>query len=130
HGYKQSLVPQGASASITADGELTAPIFDDAVPQFRIAVRDFERSHDLKTIMGLARTRDALTLLNLFRLTTSDERVMLFDRLNQLVPAPASITRDSVRYWWPSVTEAWWQPVLRASGVQGIKKKKGALDGL
>jgi hypothetical protein len=130
HGYKQSLVPQGASASITADGSLTVPIFDDAAPQFRNAVRDFENSHDLKTIIALSRTRDALTLLNLFRLTTPDESVMLFDRLNQLVPAPTAITRESVRYWWPSVTAAWWQPVLRASGVQGIKKKKGTLDGL
>ncbi len=129
HGYKQSLVPQGASALMTADGELTVPVFDDAAPRFRAAVRDFARTHDLATIVSLSRRRDALTLLNLFRLTTSEESVILFDRLNQLVPAPASISREAVRDWRPDVTELWWRPILRATGLNAIKKKKGMFDG-
>jgi hypothetical protein len=78
----------------------------------------------MPTILALARTRDAFTLLNLFRVATPDERMLLYDRLNQLVPAPPSITRESVRYWSPWSTELWWTPVLRASGLQGIKKPK------
>ena len=123
-GFEQSLVPQGASALMTADGELSVPVFDDASPRFRAAVRDFANGHDLATIVSLARPRDALTLLNLFRLTTPDESVLLFDRLNQLVPAPASISREAVRYWRPDVTERWWRPILRATGLNSIKKKK------
>jgi hypothetical protein len=130
HGYEQSLVPQGASAVITQHGALSVPIFDDAAPAFRAAVREFERKHDMATIVALARARDAFTLLNLFRDATADERLILYDRLNQLVPAPPSITRESVRYWMPSSTELWWRPVIRASGLHTIKKKKGALDGL
>jgi hypothetical protein len=126
HGYEQSLVPQGASAMIEADGSLTVPVFDDAVPAFHAAMRD----HDMPTIVALARTRDAFTLLNLFRIASPDERMLLYDRLNQLVPAPFSITRESVRYWTPSSTELWWTPVLRASGINALKKKKGALEGL
>lgn len=129
-GFEQSLVPQGSSARMTADGELTVPVFDDAAPQFRAAVRDFAHKHDLATIVALARQRDALTLLNLFRLATPDECVILFDRLNQLVPAPPSISRQSVRDWRPDVTELWWRPILRATGLNVIKKKKGMLDGL
>lgn len=128
--FEQALVPQGASARMTADGELTVPVFDDAAPQFRAAVRDFAHTHELSTIVSLARQRDALTLLNLFRLTTPDESVILFDRLNQLVPAPASISRESVRDWRPDVTELWWRPILRVTGLNVIKKKKGMLDGL
>jgi hypothetical protein len=130
HGYEQSLVPAGASAMIGGDGELTVPIFDDAAPAFRRAVRNFAAGHDLATIVAQSRKRDALTLLNLFRLATPDERVVLFDRLNQLVPAPPSIVRNDVRYWQPSVTELWWRPILRATGLQNLKKKKGMLDGL
>ncbi|MBV8545651.1 MAG: hypothetical protein JO093_02940 [Acidobacteria bacterium] len=126
HGYEQSLVPQGASAMITSDGALSVPVFDDATPAFHAAVRD----HDVSTIVAHARMRDAFTLLNLFCLATPDERMLLYDRLNQLVPAPASITRESVRYWAPSSTELWWTPVLRASGINALKKKKGALQGL
>jgi ferric-dicitrate binding protein FerR (iron transport regulator) len=130
HGYEQSLVPEGASAVITPEGALSVPVFDDAAPQFRDAVRNFEHMHDMATIIALSRARDALTLLNLFRIATPDERVLLYDRLNQFVPAPPSITRESVRDWSPAATELWWRPVLRASGVQGIKKKKGMLAGL
>jgi hypothetical protein len=125
--YEQSLVPQGASASITIDGQLTAPVFDDAAPRFRASVRDFARSHDVATIVSLARTRDALTLLNLFRSATPEESVILYDRLNQLVPAPASIVREDVRDWRPDVTEQWWPAVLRATGVPALKKKKRPL---
>jgi ferric-dicitrate binding protein FerR (iron transport regulator) len=120
NGYEQSLVPQGASASIESDGSLTVPVFDDATPAFHAAMRN----HDMPAIAALARTRDAFTLLNLFRLATPDERGMLYDRLNDLVPAPPSITRESVRYWTPSSTELWWTPVLRASGIQALKKPK------
>ncbi|HXA17424.1 MAG TPA: FecR domain-containing protein [Thermoanaerobaculia bacterium] len=130
HGYQQSLVPQGASALMTADGALTVPVFDDATPRFRAAVRDFARAHDLPTIVSLARRRDALTLLNLFRLTTSEESLILFDRLNQLVPAPASISREAVRNWRPDVTELWWRPIIQATGLNAIKKKKGMFEGL
>jgi len=126
HDYEQSLVPQGASAFIGSDSSLTVPIFDDAAPRFKTAVL----RHDVPAIVALARTRDAFTLLNLFRLSTPDERMLLYDRLNQLVPPPPSITRESVRYWTPSSTELWWRPVLRACGIQTLKKKKGALDGL
>jgi hypothetical protein len=120
HGYEQSLVPQGASALIESDGSLTVPVFDDAAPGFQAAVRRL----DMPTIVALARTRDAFTLLNLFRLATPDERGMLYDRLNQLVPAPPSITRESIRYWMPASTELWWTPVLRASGIHALKKPK------
>ncbi|HEV7573937.1 MAG TPA: FecR domain-containing protein [Thermoanaerobaculia bacterium] len=119
-GYEQSLVPQGASASIDSEGSLTVPVFDDATPAFHAAMRN----HDMPMIVAHARMRDAFTLLNLFRLATPDERGILYDRLNDLVPAPPSITRQSVRYWTPSSTELWWTPVLRASGIQALKKLK------
>jgi ferric-dicitrate binding protein FerR (iron transport regulator) len=120
HGYEQSLVPQGASAFIENDGSLTVPVFDDAAPAFQTAVR----KHDISTVVALARVRDAFTLLNLFRLSTPDERMLLYDRAKQLVPPPPSITRESVRYWTPESTELWWRPVLRATGIHALKKPK------
>ncbi|MEA2237978.1 MAG: hypothetical protein QOC81_2702 [Thermoanaerobaculia bacterium] len=130
HGWEQSLVPQGGSARIGSDGQITVPVFDDADPRFRAAVRDFAQAHDLTTILALARRRDAYTLLNLFRLTTPDESTRLYDRLNELVPAPLPVRREAVRNWRPETTELWWRPVIAASGLSEIKKKKGMLDGL
>ncbi len=129
-GLWQSLVPQGASASISAEGQISVPVFDDADPRFRVAAREFKHAHDLTTILSLARKRDAFTLLNLFRLATPDEATRLFDRLNELVPAPPPVRREAVRNWQPSTTEPWWRPVIAASGLGEIRKKKGMLDGL
>ena len=130
HGWEQSLVPHAASATIGSDGRISVPAFDDADPQFRAAVRDFAKAHDLTTILSLARRRDAFTLLNLFRLTTPDESTRLYDRLNELVPAPLPVRREAVRNWRTETTELWWRPVLAASGLGEIRKKKGMLDGL
>ena len=118
--WAQTLVPQGAKASIDAGGHLGPPIFEDASPEFQSALS----RGDLEAALPLARRRDALTLLNLFRSATPDQRLLLYDRLNQLVPAPPSVPREAMRNWTMLTTEPWWPSVLKASGVPAIKKKK------
>ena len=62
-----------------------------------------------------------------FRFATTEERLMVYDRLNQLVPAPPSVTRDAIRNWEFLTVDPWWTDVLKASGVNAIKKKKRML---
>ncbi len=121
--WGQSLVPQGAKATIGPHGKLSPPIFEDASLAFQEAIR----RGDLQTALPLARRRDALTLINLFRFATTEERLMVYDRLNQLVPAPPSVTRDAIRNWEFLTVDPWWSDVLKASGVNAIKKKKRML---
>jgi hypothetical protein len=121
--WTQSLVPQGAMATISSDGSLSPPIFEDASPMFKEALR----RGDLKTALALARRRDALTLINLFRFASEEQRLAIYDRLNALVPAPPGLTREAVRYGSFRTVEAWWPDVLKASGVNAIKKKKRML---
>ena len=113
----QSLVPANARATIDAVGNLSAPVFDDA---------PFQPDSSLDTILQKARKKDAFTLLNLFpRVANADQRVRIYDRLNALVPAPPNITREAVRDDWSGgTTDAWWPPILKASGVTAIKKKR------
>ena len=119
YGFMQSLVPANAHATIDADGNLGPPIFDDA---------PFQTSDSLDVILRNARTKDAFTLLNLLpRAANGDERARIYDRLNALVPAPPGVTRETVRDRWSfGVVDAWWPPVMKASGVSAIKKKKRA----
>jgi len=128
YGFLQSLVPAGASAEISANGDLTPPLFDDASAAFKAAARAFERNRDdasLDAMLREARRCDALTLLNLFpRAATSDQRMRVFDRLNALVPAPPDIRRDSMHDWDINTNEHWWPAVRNASGVNAIKKPK------
>lgn len=116
----ESLVPQGAKAIIAADGRISPPVFEDASLAFQEAVL----RGDVKTALPLARKRDALTLINLFRIATEEERFRIYDRLNELVPAPATVPRDALRSWTIMTVDPWWPGVLKASGVSAIKKKK------
>ena len=121
--WNESLVPQGAMATISSDGSLSPPIFEDASPAFKEAVR----RGDLETALALARRRDTLTVINLFRFADEEARVQIYDRLNALVPAPPGLTREAVRYGNFRTVEQWWPEVLKASGVNAIKKKKRML---
>lgn len=131
HSWRQSLVPAGTLAKIAADGTLSPAYFQDAAPAFQQALVKFTlepaldvetRRHTFETILREARKRDSFTLLNLFSRAEADERVELFDRLNQFVPAPESITRETARNWQVSSMDAWWPVVEKALGLTEIKK--------
>ena len=132
---RQSLVPEHASAVFDGEGRLTPPVFDDAPAGLFEAVRVFaidpapaRREAALSTVLALARRRDALTVLNLFPISTHEERLRVYDRLNELVPAPAPVSREAVEDWRTGATDPWWAPVFEASGVRSIKKGKKPLS--
>jgi hypothetical protein len=122
-GWMQSLVPQGAMATISSNGRLGPPIFEDASSVFKEAIR----REDLQTALPLARRRDALTLINLFRSDSEVQRAMIYDRLNALVPAPPGLTRDVVIHGNFRTVDSWWPDARKASGVTALKKKKRML---
>jgi len=121
--WGQSLVPQGAKATIARDGRLSPPLFEDAPPAFQQAIL----RGDLKSALPLARRKDALTLINLFRFATTEERLEIYDRLDELVPAPPDVPREAMRQWTMTTLNSWWPLALRASGVSAIKKKQRPL---
>jgi hypothetical protein len=78
------------------------------------------RAAALDLILSHARRRDALTLWHLLSRGTWDERGRVYDRLNELAPAPRGVTRESVlrgdrgelAYWWDTLgvdTGSWWK---------------------
>jgi hypothetical protein len=131
--YKQSLVPGGAAARIAADGTLSPPYFEDSSETFKQAVLDFSFGENgserhraaLETLLRDSRQRDALTLLNLFPRADVEERLRIFDRLNQLVPAPSSITRQNARDWQINSMNDWWPLIEKQLGLSAIKKGPG-----
>jgi hypothetical protein len=136
HVYKQSLVPAGASARIAADGTLSPPYFEDASAEFKQALLDFSFSDGgspfhraaLENVLRDSRQRDALTLLNLFPRADAEERLLIFDRLNQLVPAPSSITRQNARAWEINSMNDWWPVIEKQLGLSAIKKGNRPLN--
>lgn len=124
----QTLVPAGAQASTRNGFPPGSPYFDDASPEFKLALQNvnFGRLDPvayqaaLRTVLAEARPRDALTLFNLFARSNPDQRGMIFDRAVQLAPPPAGITRKGIisgnilmmDEWWDSLgyrsAKTWW----------------------
>jgi hypothetical protein len=124
----QSLVPAGAQASTRIGFPPGSPYFDDAAPEFQLALQNLNFGNldpvayqaALRILLAHARTRDALTLFNLLARSDPEQRGLIFDRAAQLVPPPAGITRDGVisgnilmlDEWWRSLgyrsAKTWW----------------------
>ncbi len=131
--YTQSLVPAGAQAEVRSGGRITPAFYSDATTGFRSALERFalgtdlprtEREQALSVMLAEARQRDAYTLISLFRRSTREERLMLFDRLNELVPAPAGVDRGLVAAGDLRTLNPWWEAVRHALALSTIKKNK------
>jgi ferric-dicitrate binding protein FerR (iron transport regulator) len=94
NGIDESLIPAGASSEMTRAGRPGVPVFDNADPAFRAAVRRYELTGDaavVETIVGTARVEDMLTLLDLVdRGTAGTDRIA--SRAAELWPLPDGVT--------------------------------------
>lgn len=119
----ESLIPAGTSATMTRDARPAVPVYDDAAPQFKEAVRTFERTTDDASLADLARharRRDVITLLVLAHQSADAHKRALLERAAVLKPPPPGVTveqvlADSTRLWeWyndldlPPV-KSWWR---------------------
>ncbi len=114
HGFRQSLVPAGAAAESRPAVGPGAPYFEDSSARFQeeLETVNFDtedsqaRADALTILLAEARTRDAFTLLNLFRRVDAEDRGRIYDRLVVLLPPPAGVTRqnavdgDDMSAWW------------------------------
>lgn len=124
NGLDEMLVPAGASTEMSTAHGPGVPVFDDATPGFREAIRRVEADGSpaaLSHALGLARHRDVYTLLQLAdRHRALAESVL--QRAADLAPPPDGITIASIlrgnRYnlWtWanaqklPSPKSSWWK---------------------
>lgn len=127
HGFRQSLVPAGAAAESRPAIGPGAPYFEDSSERFREALEtvnfDVEdakaRSDALTILLAEARTRDAFTLLNLFRWVDADDRGRLYDRLAVLLPPPAGVTRQNAVDG--EGLDPWWDKLGLGHAKKGLK---------
>lgn len=93
----ESLVPAGASCPTRAQVGPGTPSFDDATDGLKAALLafDFEGGGDgaVDIVLAEARDRDTLTLWHLLSRVEAGDRARIFDRMVQLTPLPAGVTR-------------------------------------
>ena len=112
----ESFIPAGAACATRPKVGPGTPYFEDASAEFRSALArfDFEdstpgqRAHDVAIVLGEARNRDALTLWHLLARVDEGQRALVYDRLSQLVPPPATVTKEGILRLDQPMLDLWW----------------------
>jgi hypothetical protein len=108
---RESMVPAGASCVTQPGASPGTPFFDDASAAFVDALSRFDSSQggadSLSTLLKEARPRDTLTLWHLLARTAGADREKVYERLAQLAPPPAKVTRGGVLSLDRGMLDAW-----------------------
>jgi hypothetical protein len=115
HRGLQSLVPAGALCATRTGVGPGTPYFETASSAFALALEALDfgpagepRRAALDRVLAEGRPRDALSLWHLLARVDGENRGRVFDRLNELVPSPAGVTREGVLRGERAMRERWW----------------------
>lgn len=112
----ESFIPAGAACATRPKVGPGTPYFEDSSAEFRAALTrfDFEdttsqqRTDDVAAVLGAARQRDALTLWHLLARVDEGQRFLVYNRLQQLAPAPAGVTKEGILRLDQPMLDLWW----------------------
>jgi FecR-like protein len=112
----ESFIPAGAACATKPKVGPGTPYFEDASSEFRAALArfDFEdgtppqRAGDLAIVLGESRKHDALTLWHLLARVDEGQRVLVYDRLREFAPPPASVSKEGILRLEQPMLDLWW----------------------
>ncbi len=115
-GDREAFIPEGAVCVTQPGVGPGTPYFHDAARSFQKALEEFDfgsgdaeaRNRELTLVLAQARKRDALTLWHLLARVDKSERGRVYERLAQLVPPPAAVTRDGILRGDKAMCDLWW----------------------
>ncbi len=126
---RESIVPAGASCETELGLGPGTPYFDDSTPQFRNALRDFDknsgsRTDSLTSMLGESRPKDTLTLWHLLPRVNEADRTRVYQKIADLVPPPVGVTREGVLKLDQKMLEQWRHSleVIWGTGGKGMPK--------
>jgi hypothetical protein len=131
---RESMVPAGATCVTRPGIGPGTPYFDDASPNFRLALSklDFGSAVDipdlqspLDMVLAESRQRDTLTLWHLLGRVDGDDRVRVYERIAALTPPPDGVTREGVLQLNEQMLQLWKDKLERTWGhesIGGVKK--------
>jgi hypothetical protein len=113
---REAFIPEGAMCATRPGLGPGTPHFEDTSIGFQaaLAMLDLQggsadgRALALTRVLEEARPRDALTLWHLLTRVDPSERDRVYDRLAELVPPPAGISRDGVGAGNQDMLDRWW----------------------
>jgi hypothetical protein len=112
----ESFIPAGAACATRPKVGPGTPYFEDSSAAFRAALTrfDFEdsppeqRAHDIVIVLSEARKDDSLTLWHLLARVDDQRRVLVYNRLSQFVPPPATVTKEGILRLDQPMLDQWW----------------------
>ncbi|HEX7358438.1 MAG TPA: sigma-70 family RNA polymerase sigma factor [Ignavibacteriaceae bacterium] len=93
-----SYVPKNFGCLITR-GKYAIPYPSDSSPELISLLENFSGVNDVSigTILSLITKKESLSLWHLMQLVSSENRFIVFDKLNELVPAPSTVTKEGIQ---------------------------------
>jgi hypothetical protein len=108
---RESLVPAGANCRTRSGTGPGTPYFDDAPEALQQALGAFDfgkgGEESLRTILSQARVRDTLSLWHVLSRVEPRDRVRVMDRMVELVPLPAGVSREKALQLDPATLKSW-----------------------
>jgi hypothetical protein len=104
------------------------PVVAGASDAFRGALAALEFAGDqtaLPRVLALARRDDAISLWHLLARTSGADRIAVYERLVDLVPLPAGVSREAVLRLDRAALDAYWNFLPHSVWLKGLKKKRG-----
>jgi RNA polymerase sigma-70 factor (ECF subfamily) len=93
-----SYVPKNFGCLVMR-GKYAMPYPLDTAPQLISLLENFSGVTDptIGTVLSLATKKESLTLWHLLQLVSSENRFLVFDKLNELIPAPNGVTKAGIQ---------------------------------
>jgi hypothetical protein len=111
---RETIVPAGAFCRTRPGSGPGTPFFEDSPAEFQAAldlvdtsVESPERTKQLEIVLRESHVRDALSLWHLLFRLDAASRGLIYDRLSELMPPPAEVTREGIVALDPKMIEAW-----------------------
>lgn len=94
----ESYIPKNHSCLISK-GKYVIPYPTTSSPELISLLEGFSGINDpsIGTILSLSTPKEALSLWHLLQLVSNENRFILFDRLNELIPIPGGVTKEGIQ---------------------------------
>jgi len=94
----QSYISKNYSCVISK-GRYVIPYYTNGTPEIISLMKDFNGVNDpsIGTILSLATPKDAISLWHLLQLVSSENRFIVFDKLNEIIPVPNGVTKEGIQ---------------------------------
>ena len=92
-----SYVPKNFDCLITK-GKYAIPYSSNSSPELISMLENFTGANDpsVGTILSQITKKESLSLWHILQLVRTENRIMAFDRLNELIPAPPGVTKEGI----------------------------------